>query len=289
MVACEEERMTAATIPFALATASVSGSPAFALIVLDDEAAISVEAVAPLAARLGHGLTGTDSLHGLLQDWTRNFVALQAVVAALDDAELGKYVRSDVTALEFFDLHAPLPAQRQVFVSNTMQPATTIAGPRAKIPIPQGVSNLQAGLALAVIVGAPMYQATREEAQNAIAGYCVATRYTTPDGDTWAPAFLPTGPFLLPAPFADQELDGRISFNGETGQNGSLSQSAAIDAIRNVSKRAQLFPGDLIICPMGDICPTRLGDGDIIEAGIAGLGRQTTNIMVESKHANSGH
>ena len=281
--------MSAEQIPFALATASISGSPAFPLLVLDDEAAISVSAIAPLAARLGQGLSGADTLHGLLQDWTRNLAGLTAVVAALDDAELGKYARSYVTALEFFDLHAPLAAQRQVFVADDMQPATTIAGPQAKVPLPAGVQTLEAGLALAVVMSAPTYNATFEETQRSVAGLAVATQYRTDTGETWSPAFLPTGPLFVPWGFTTEVLTGRISFNGETGRDGTLDLSDAIAAVQGISARAQLFPGDLIICRMGDFCEHPLGDGDIIETAIAGLGRQTTNIMVESKYAHPGN
>ena len=280
------------TIPFALAQANISGSPAFPLIVLDDEAAISLDAAAPLAARLGHAFSDIGSLQGLLNDWDRSLPALRAVVSALDDPELGKYVRSSVTALEFFDCHAPLPAQRQVIVAGEkaeMVPATTLAGPTAKIPIPPSETSLVAGLAIAIVIGAPTYRATPDEAAQAIAGLTVATRYQTIGGDTWAPAFLPTGPYILPFEFAEADLGGRISFNGETGQDGTFSKADAIAATATVSARCQLFPGDLIICPMGPMGTTPLGDGDIIETAIAGLGRQTTNIMVESKHANLGH
>ena len=172
-------------IPFVLATASISGSPAFPLVVLDDEAAIAVAALAPLAAKLGHGLSGSESLHGLLQDWDRNRAGLGAAVQALDDAELGKYTRSSVTALEFFDLLAPLSGARQVLQvgdQTELRPSSTLAGPRAKVPMPPGEVALHAGLALGVVIGAPCYRASVDEAQHAIAGLTVATTYQSANG-----------------------------------------------------------------------------------------------------------
>lgn len=279
-------------IPFVLATASISGSPAFPLIVLDDEAAISVAALAPLAAKLGHGLSGSDSLHGLLQDWDRNWVGLSSAVQALDDAELGKYTRSSVTALEFFDLLAPLSGARQVFYAAERiegRPCSSLAGPRAKVPMPAGETALHAGLALGAVIGAPCYQASESEARHAIAGLTVVTIYQGAKGETWCPGFLPVGPYFVPLPFCDNTLTGRIAFNGETGQDGAVAQADAISAVQRTSARCQLFPGDLIIVPLGSISGTPLSDGDIIETAIAGLGQQTTNIMVESKHAHSGN
>jgi len=284
-----ETRQTTDLIPFALAMASISASPSFPIILLDDEAAISVDAVAPLASKLGQGLTGKDSLHGLLQNWDANFAALRAIVTGLDDHDIGKYVRSSVTAIEFFDLHAPVASQRQVFlaaVDITMLPATTIAGPKAKVPMPAGATSLVAGLALAIVIGAPAYRATKAEASAAIAGYSVATRYRTQDGESWSPAFLPIGPMMLPRDHAEIQMTGRISFNGETGMDGTIDQKTAIAAVERITARVQLFPGDIIICPMGDFCTSPLNEGDIIETAIAGLGQQTTNIIVESKHAH---
>lgn len=284
--------MTTQQIPFALATARISGSPAFPLVILDDEAAISLEALAPLAAKLGQALTHTATLQGVLQDWDRNFTALCAAVSGLNDPAMGKYARSSVTAIEFFDLQAPLAMQRQVYFAGdpiSLQPATALAGPKAKVPIPPGADHLMAGLAMAIVIGAPTYRPTEAEAQGAIAGYAVATRYCLPNGDTWAPTFLPIGPMLVPAPFCAAQTQGRIAFNGETGRDGAFGTDQAVAAIREVAMRAQLFPGDLIICPMGEFCDQGLRDGDIIETAIAGLGQQTTNIMVESKHAHPGN
>lgn len=273
-----------------LAQASVSGSPSFPIIVFDDEAAISLEAVAPLAARLGHGLTGSDSVYGLLQDWPRNFAALSAVVAALDDAQLGKYTRSAFTALEFFELGAPIPAPRQLFRGGAefaCIPASTLAGPRAKVPIPPGQSSLTAGLALGMVVGAPTYRATDEEAALSVAGFVACTQYRDAAGAMLAPAFLPTGPYFVPTPFCPAQMQGRISFNGETAIDSELTRGAAVEVLRQVSAHCHLFPGDLVTLPMGRAGDIPLGEGDIIEAAISGLGQQTTNIMLESSHAHS--
>ena len=284
--------MTSDPIPFVLATASISGSPAFPLVVLDDEAAIAVAALAPLAAKLGRGLSGSDSLHGLLQDWDRNRAGLGAAVQALDDAELGKYTRSSVTALEFFDLLAPLSGARQVIYAAAQteaRPSSSLAGPRAKVPVPSGETALHAGLAAGVVIGAPSYQASESEARHAIAGLTVTTTYQGANGETWCPGFLPLGPYIVPRPFCDDTLTGRIAFNGETGHDATAALTDAISAVQRASAKCQLFPGDLIILPLGAISNAPLGDGDIIETAIAGLGQQTTNIMVESKHAHSGN
>lgn len=277
-------------IPFVMAMATISGSPPFPILVLDDEAAISVAAVASLAARLGTGLTGAESIHGLLQDWSRNFEALSRVVTALDDAELGKYTRSAFAALEFFDLLAPIPVPRQIFEVQhavTCRPVSSLAGPRAKVPMPPDSTHLTAGTSLAAVVGAPSYRATHDEAAQSVAGLMVATRYRDSAGGAVAPALLPTGPYFVPMQFCPPELTARIAFNGETGVDSVATSAAAISALQKVSRECHLFPGDLVLMPLGDQGNIALGDGDIVETAIAGLGQQTTNIMMESTHANS--
>lgn len=271
--------------------ATVNGSPPFPILVLDNEAAISVDAVAPLAARLGVGLTGTGSVYDLLQDWQRNFAALCRAVRALDDAELGKYTRSAFAALEFFDVLAPISSPRQIFKVNngiSCRPVSALAGPRAKVPLPPDASYLTAGTDLAVVVGAPAYKASEQEVRLSVAGLMVATQYRTDNGCEIGPALLPTGPYFVPLPFCPDALVGRIAFNGESSIDFSADISQVSDAVRQVSAVCHLFPGDLIVFPVGERGSAPLSDGDIVETAIADLGQQTTNIIVESKHANPG-
>ena len=137
--------------------------------------------------------------------------------------------------------------------------------------------------------------ATLQEAEDAIAGYVTLSDYTVAAdweaGNTLAakqgPTLLAAGPYLLPAAFADdqQNLQCVISFNGESRLEWSGPQIAPIArTLSKLSQQVQLFPGDLVAVgpkhsPTGQ---TRLEDGDIIEAAVSGLGRQTTNTIRES-------
>jgi len=277
-------------IPFVLAMATMSGSPEFPIVVLDDEAAISVSALAPLSARLGQGLTGMGSLFGLLQDWQRNFLALCQAVMALDDQSLGKYTRSSVTALAFFDLVAPIAQPRQAFCWTdhlASRPVSMLAGPQAKVPMPPDADSLVVRSELGIVVGAPCYRAQGAEAQDAVAGFMVSTHFWDQGAPGLAPATAPTGPYFVPKAFAPSVLNGNISFNGETLMESTFQRDQADESLLRASAHCQLFPGDVMAVPLSDYGTTPLGDGDIIETAISGLGQQKTNIMVEGNHANS--
>ncbi|MDO6966374.1 fumarylacetoacetate hydrolase family protein [Rhizobium alvei] len=299
-------------IPFVLGMFTVSGSPAFPAIVLDDEAAISIEAIATLAARLGLALTGKESLFGLLQNWDHNFRALCATVAALDDAEAGKYFRSAFTAIEFLTPVAPLETPRQVLceVTNAGEKpglfvnklASTVVGPKAKIHLPSRDGKVVGEVKVGAVIAHPSYELDPAQAVNAIAGYMTVTDLSLIDGTEsvdWLkaksqPAFLPTGPYFVPAAFADaiDAVDTNIAFNGETNLKANLaSRSETIAAtVARLTHDFHLFPGDLVCCgtDSGPVLSDRpaLGDGDIIEAAVRGLGQQTLNAMRTSLEAS---
>lgn len=289
-------------IPFVLGMFTVSGSPAFPALVLDDEAAISVDAIAPLAASLGMALTGTESVFGLLQNWDHNFRALAATVLALDDAVAGKYYRSAFTAVEFLTPVAPLAASRQVLCETfdgkqgasefIPKLASAIVGPKAKIHLPRHCQHVVAQPRIGVVIGRPAYELGAERAASAIAGYLTVTDVLALDAPSLlgmhsAPSFLPIGPYFVPRAFAGHgdALDMRLTVNGEWAIAANLaarSETLAETAAR-LTQEVQLFPGDIVCCGVDHrdafAGRTGLGDGDIIEMAVRGLGQQTLNSM----------
>lgn len=289
--------------PFLLGMFTVSGSPAFPALILDDEAAIAIDAVAPLAARLGMALTGKETVFGLLQNWDHNAAALAATVDALADAATGKYFRSALTASEFLTPCAPLETPRQILVELTGtsgQPhfvaklQSAIAGPKAKIHLPQRSGHVVAEAKIGLVIGRPIYQVDPDQAEQAIAGYVTATDLTllSQENANWMlaksqPCFLPIGPYFVPrisAGIADA-LAINIAVNGERSFPSTLAHRAEnlATSLSRLSQDIQLFPGDLVCCgvsdgpSLSDLPP--LGDGDIIETAIHGLGQQTLNSM----------
>lgn len=291
-------------ISFALAQLRISSSPAFPAIVLDDEAVVPVDAILPLAARMGYALTEPQSLDGLLRNWDHNFLGLSAVVAALDDKVQGKYFRSAVSSLSFFSVDCPLTAPRQIFTQESlgaggMMPrlVSTLVGPSAKILVPARTNALWAEAKIGLVIGMPLFRASAEEALSAIAGFVAAADYTVAEdwiaGRSFAakqsPTLLSVGPYFVPAGFVQQQSDITAALPVNGVPQGSFSGAdlpAFAEQIAALSHDVQLFPGDLIcLGPSVDSATLpRLGDGDIIEAAVSGLGRQSTNTIQDNSN-----
>jgi len=158
-------------------------------------------------------------------------------------------------------------------------------------------------LELAVVIGTEAFRVSREDALNHVAGYTIVNDVTTRDlvfrkdmkeiGTDWfrsknAPGFLPTGPFLVPAPFVTgEDLTVRLDLNGDTMQNGSTSDllfdiPALISA---ASQTTTLLPGDLLLTGSppgnGQHWKRFLRDGDVMTGSISGLGTQVVRCLAE--------
>lgn len=289
-------------ISFALAQLRISSSPAFPAIILDDEAVVPVDAILPLAARLGFALTEPHSVDGLLRNWDHNFIGLSAVVAALDDKTQGKYFRSAVSSLSFFSVDCPLTAPRQIFTRDSLgtggmisRIVSTLVGPSAKILVPARADTLWAEAKIGLVIGRPLYRASAEEARPAIAGFVAAADYTV--AQDWmqgrmfaakqSPTLLSVGPYFVPAAFMQpqSEMTAALPVNG-VPQGGFCAGDLPgfAEQLSALSHDVQLFPGDLVcLGPVADPAALpRLREGDIIEAAVSGLGRQTTNTIQDS-------
>jgi len=160
-------------------------------------------------------------------------------------------------------------------------------------------------LELAVVIGREAFRVDREHAMEHVAGYTIVNDVTTRDlvfredmkeiGTDWyrgknAPGFLPTGPFLVPAPFvADAgNLHLELTLNGETMQDATTSD-LLFDLpalIAGASQNMPLLPGDLLLTgsPAGNgiVHGRMLRDGDVMVGAIEGLGRQTVRAVAEA-------
>lgn len=158
-------------------------------------------------------------------------------------------------------------------------------------------------LELAIVIGREAFRVSREDALDHVAGYTIVNDITTRDlvfrkdmkeiGTDWfrsknAPGFLPTGPFLVPAPFVDgSDVHVRLDLNGDTMQNGSTSDllfdiPALISA---ASQTTTLLPGDLLLTGSppgnGQHWKRFLRDGDVMTGSISGLGTQVVRCLAE--------
>jgi len=170
----------------------------------------------------------------------------------------------------------------------------TVVGPDDTVPIPPGSDRVDWEVELAIVVGKQAsYLPSVDVALEHVAGYTVvddvSERAWQLDDSLgqWSkgkcgPAFLPTGPALVPADEVDtSDLRLRSSVNGEPRQDSSTADMifGVAEIVHNLSQYMTLEPGDLVCTgtPEGVALSGRfpyLADGDVVEVEIDGLGRQ---------------
>jgi 2-keto-4-pentenoate hydratase/2-oxohepta-3-ene-1,7-dioic acid hydratase in catechol pathway len=148
---------------------------------------------------------------------------------------------------------------------------------------------------LGVVIGTTARYVSEDRALGYVAGYCVVNdvserEYQLERGGTWdkgkgCDTFGPVGPYLVTADEIDnpQSLEMYLDVNGKRMQTGNTANMifpvAAL--VSYISRFMTLMPGDLITTgtPPGvgmgrKPSPIYLKAGDIIELGIAGMGKQ---------------
>jgi 2-keto-4-pentenoate hydratase/2-oxohepta-3-ene-1,7-dioic acid hydratase in catechol pathway len=181
---------------------------------------------------------------------------------------------------------------------------SALAGPYDDIVLPERGAKHDWELELAAVIGKPARNLTRRNALEHVAGYTICNDLTTRDlvyrtdlkaiGSDWlaaknAPTFLPTGPFLVPARFAGNPADLRVTLrhNGIVRQDEStadmLFDLPAILAY--ITEITELSPGDLVLTgsPAGNGMHwgVFLAEGDLLEGEITGLGTQRNRCVRE--------
>ena len=186
-----------------------------------------------------------------------------------------------------------------------LMPGTAVIGPGDQIPWPAYSQTVDYELELAVVIGQKAKAVTPEQALGVIAGYTIANdvsartvtfaknRAKRPWDEfydwlngKWADGFCPMGPYLLTADEIDdvQNLDMRLSVNGEVRQNANTSQMIhpVAQVVSFLSHLMTLEPGDVIATgtPSGVGMATGnfLKAGDRIEATIQNLGTLTNTL-----------
>ena len=152
---------------------------------------------------------------------------------------------------------------------------------------------------LAVVVGAPLRNASPEEASAAIAGYTVANDISMRDWQNrtlqWfqGKAFdrtTPLGPVLVTPDECDPEAGVRVRclVNGEVVQDGNTKTLVftAAALLAYISTFTRLSPGDVVLTGtpggvgMGAVPPRFLHDGDVVTTEIEGIGALTNAVRL---------
>ena len=189
-----------------------------------------------------------------------------------------------------------LPTEPVLFFKAT----TAIAGPCDAVMIPRGADRVDWEVELAVVLGRKASYVPPEQALDHIAGYVLHNDYSERSfqlerGGQWvkgksADTFAPIGPWLvttdeIPDP---QRLGMWLEVNGARVQASTTANMIfGVPALVSyVSQFMTLLPGDVISTgtPAGvglgmKPLPRYLKPGDIVEAGIDGLGTQRQRVV----------
>jgi len=180
--------------------------------------------------------------------------------------------------------------------------ATSISGPRDEIVIPHGSTKLDWEVEIAIVIGEPTFQVTKEAALDHVAGFCLCNdvserSWQKERGGQWlkgksAPGFGPLGPWLVTADAIEdvQALDLWLDVNGERRQSGSTADMIfdVRTVVSYVSQFMRLEPGDVITTGTpagvgaGMTPPVFLRDGDIVTLGNERLGEQRQIVRAQA-------
>lgn len=173
-------------------------------------------------------------------------------------------------------------------------PSSAVSGARDEIVLwGPGVQH-DWELELALVIGRPARNVSREAAMTCVAGYTISNDVSTRDVmfrpnfsmtdflmTKGRPGFFPTGPYLVPREFVDDYRRLRLSLK----VNGEVMQDELVDDIiygveelvAYASSVTELRPGDILLTgsPGGNAGHHGnrwLRPGDVIEGAITGLG-----------------
>jgi 2,4-diketo-3-deoxy-L-fuconate hydrolase len=190
----------------------------------------------------------------------------------------------------------PVPSEPVIFAKAT----SCIVGPDDDIMLPMNSVKTDWEVELGVVIGTTARYVSEERALDHVAGYCVINdvserEYQIERGGTWdkgkgCDTFGPVGPYLVTADEVGdpQNLDMWLDVNGKRRQSGSTR--TMIFPVRTlvsyISRFMTLHPGDLITTgtPPGvgmgiKPSPVYLKAGDVVELGIAKLGKQRQKVV----------
>jgi acylpyruvate hydrolase len=179
--------------------------------------------------------------------------------------------------------------------------AETLMGPNDDLVIPSVSEKVDWEVELAVVVGAPAYRATAQQARAAIAGYAASNDVSMRDWQRrtlqWVAGKMfehstPVGPFLVTPDEVDHasDLEIRCEVDGEVMQLARTSDLLfkPADVIAYTSQAITLRPGDLILTGttggVGDARkpPVYLKPGQVLRSYVEGLG-ECLNLCVPDK------
>lgn len=190
-----------------------------------------------------------------------------------------------------------VPAEYPIVPEFFTKPPTSVIGTGADIRLPRSTQKLDYEVELAFVVGSNVHDVSVEDALGSIFGFTVLNDVTARDlqrshGQWFKGKALdttcPMGPWIVTADEFDLSIQHRLwlSVNGEMRQDAFISDMVfdCAQILSNLSSGMTIEAGDIITTgtPSGvglGLDPqVWLKDGDIIEAGIEGIGSITNTV-----------
>ena len=181
--------------------------------------------------------------------------------------------------------------------------AETLMGPNDDLALPAVSEKVDWEVELAVVIGAPVYRAGKDEALAAIAGYAASNDVSMRDWQRrtlqWQAGKMfqhstPVGPYLVTPDEVDHaaDLEIRCEVDGAVMQQARTSDLlfTPADVVAYTSQVITLRPGDLILTGttggVGDARkpPVYLKPGQVLRSYVEGLG-ECVNHCVAEKNA----
>jgi len=193
---------------------------------------------------------------------------------------------------------AAIPTEPVIF----FKASTALCGPDDDLVLPRGSVKTDWEVELAVVIGRRARYVPPEEASAYVAGYALHNDYSERQdqlerGGNWSKGkshdtFAPLGPFLAtPDEIEDPHaLPLWLSVNGTRRQDSSTREMVfQVPALVSyLSRFMTLLPGDVVSTGtppgvgLGFKPPVYLKEGDVVELGIEGLGRQRQRVVASA-------
>lgn len=174
-----------------------------------------------------------------------------------------------------------------------IKPANTFNRHAAGIPLPEGLTQLEMGATLGLVIGKKATAVNEETALDYVAGYTVVNDVSVPHDSIYRPSvqhksrdgFCPIGPWIIDRQTVDSPDDLTICvyINDDLRQENSTRNLIRPIArlLADVTEFMTLSPGDVLLVGVPEEAPqATLGDKVRIE--IAGIGT-LENVIVDEK------
>lgn len=166
---------------------------------------------------------------------------------------------------------------------------SSVTGPYDRIMLPPGGSKVDWEGELTAVIGAPLHEASLEEARHGIAGYTITNdvsvrdlQFDNPTATNLAksyPTHGPLGPWIVAACDFDLEnAELRTHLNGELRQRGRIADLilSPAEIVSKLSTFCLLEPGDIVACGtfagIGWAAGRLLRPGDRVRVEVDGIG-----------------